>query len=74
MVSMATHNALLKNGDVSSKVLISQQLLILCFKTWYQLNVKTYDFCPIFRFVNDQICIFIDINENIRNKRKIVKN
>ena len=28
MVSMATHNALLKNGDVPTKVLISQQQLI----------------------------------------------
>ena len=23
---------------------------------------------------NDQICIFMNINENIRNKRKIIKN
>ena len=31
MVSMATHNALLKNGDVPTKVLISQQHLIRNF-------------------------------------------
>ena len=31
MVSMATHNALLENGDVPTKVLISQQQLIRNF-------------------------------------------
>ena len=27
----------------------------------------------MFRYANYQICIFMNINENIRNKRKIVK-
>ena len=27
----------------------------------------------MFRYANDQIYIFVNINENIRNKRKIVK-
>ena len=74
MVSMATQNALLKNGDAPTKVLISQQLLILNFKILYQLNVMTDEFYPMFIYVNYQICIFMNINENIRNKRKIVKN
>ena len=31
MVSIATHNALLKNGDITTKLLISQQQLIQIF-------------------------------------------
>ena len=37
------------------------------------MNVKTKDFHPMFRYANYQICIFMNINENIGNKRKIVK-
>ena len=37
MVSMATHNPLLKNGDASTKVLISKQHLIYSLK---KLKVK----------------------------------
>ena len=44
MVSMATYNAFLKNGDIPTKVLISQQQLIRNFQTWYQLNVKNMIF------------------------------
>ena len=36
MVSMATHNAILKNGGVTTKAFISQLLLSLDYKTWYQ--------------------------------------
>ena len=73
MVSMATQNVLLKNGDAPTKVPISQQLFVLNFKILYQLNVMT-EFYPMSRYVNYQICIFMNINENIRNKRKIIKN
>ena len=41
MVSMATHIALLKDGNAPTKVLISQQQLIRNFLILYQLNVKT---------------------------------
>ena len=36
-----SHCAFLKNGDVTTKILIIQQQLISNFITWYQLNVKT---------------------------------
>ena len=38
MVSMATHNAILKNGGVTTKSFISQLLLSLDYKTWYQIK------------------------------------
>ena len=38
MVSMATHNAVLENGDVPTKILISQQQLFLQYLTLYQIN------------------------------------
>ena len=37
MVSIATHNAILKNGGVTTKSFISQLLLSLDYKTWYQI-------------------------------------
>ena len=60
MVSIATHNALLKNEDVVTKI------LTLNFNTWYQLNVKTKVFYLMFRYVYYQIWIYVNINENIR--------
>ena len=38
MVSMATNNEILKNGDVTTKSVISQLLLSLDYKTWYQIK------------------------------------
>ena len=38
MVSMATHNAILQNGGVTTKSFISQLLLRLDYKTWYQIK------------------------------------
>ena len=40
MVSMATHNAILKNGGVTTKSFISQLLLSLDYKIWYQIKAK----------------------------------
>ena len=37
MVSMATNNAILKIGGVTTKSFISQLLLSLYYKTWYQI-------------------------------------
>ena len=39
MASMAKHNALLKNGDASTKVLISQQHLIIKGQTVYHFEI-----------------------------------
>ena len=38
MVSMATRNAILKNGGIPTRSIISQLLLILDNKTWYQIK------------------------------------
>ena len=38
MVSMGTHNAILKNGGVTTKSFISQLLLSPDYKTWYQIK------------------------------------
>ena len=38
MVSMATHNAILKNGGVTRKSFESQLLLSINYKTWYQIK------------------------------------
>ena len=38
MVSKATNNAILKNGGVTTKSFISQLLLSLDYKTWYQIQ------------------------------------
>ena len=38
MVSVATNYAILKNGGVTTKPFISQLLLSLDYKTWYQIQ------------------------------------
>ena len=38
MVSMATHNAILKNGGATTKSFIPQLVLGLDYKTWYQIK------------------------------------
>ena len=35
---MATHNVILKNGGIATKLVVSHQLLILGSKTWYQVK------------------------------------
>ena len=35
---MATHNVILKNGGIATKLVLSYQLLILGNKTWYQVK------------------------------------
>ena len=77
MVPIAKHYALLKNRDVPANVLISQQQLILNCRTWYQLMLRhrTFIRCSDMQIIKFecyyQICMFIGINENIRNERKI---
>ena len=62
---MATHNAILK-------ILISQQYLIIEYYSWYQINkLKIHSLIgQIRKFSN---CMFIIINENYRNERKIAE-
>ena len=76
MVSMATY-VFLKNGDVPTKVFISQQQLIGNFKlgTNWMLRQRTFIQCSDMQIIKLSNCIFVNINENIGNKRKkIIKN
>ena len=48
-------------------------LTLLDYHTCYQIKVETLHFNPIVGFTNYLICIFMNINENIRNKRKMLE-
>ena len=52
MVSMATHNATLKNGVVTTKSMISRLMLNLDYLTWYQIKAKTHTFNHMVRYAN----------------------
>ena len=65
---MTTHIAILKNGGVPTKPMISQVLLILDYLTHSQITDKTQTFHPMVTYANYLICIFININENINNE------
>ena len=71
-VSMATHNGILMNGNVPTKSIISQLFLSVDYSTWYQIQAYTYDFHRMVRYENYRICIFMNINETVRNVGKIV--
>ena len=73
MVSMATHYASLKNGVYLQKYsyLSSNSSYNTKFGTKLILR-HIYNFYLIVGYANYLIFIFIDVNENIRNKRKIV--
>ena len=70
MVSMATRYMILKTGGRPTKSLVSRVLLLLEHKTWYQIKAKTQTFHPMVRYVNYLICIFMNINENLKNEVK----
>ena len=70
MVSMAANNAILKNGGVTTKSFISQSLLSLDYKTWYQIQAMAYTFYHMVRYTNYLICIFMNINENVKKMRE----
>ena len=72
MVAMANRNAILKNGGLPTKSIISQLLLTIDYLTWYQIELyqKTHAFPPMIRDTNYLICIFMNINENLKNKGK----
>ena len=74
MVSMATNNAIIKIGGVTTKSFISQLLLSLDYKTWYQIQAMAYACYHMVRYTNYLICIFMHINENVKKCGKIVTN
>ena len=57
---------ILKTGGRPTKYIVSRVLLFLEHKTWYQIKAKTQDFFPMVRYVNYLICIFMNINENLK--------
>ena len=59
---------------VRTKLPKCQLLTIINYQTCYQIKVETLHFNPIVLYTNYLICIFININENIRNKRKMLEN
>ena len=63
---MATGNAILKKEGLPTKSIISQPLLILDNKTWYQIKAKTQTFHTMVRYTNYLICILMHINENLK--------
>ena len=50
-----------------------QLLTFLDYQTCYQFKVETLHFNPVVLYTNDLICIFMNINENFRSKRKCLK-
>ena len=69
---MATHFATLKIWSVPTKILISQQQLIIEYLTWYKINSWTKQFDLVVGNAN-LISIFMTITENLRNERKFVE-
>ena len=65
MVSMPTSYMILKIGGGPTNSIISRVLPILEHYNWCQIKAKTHVFFPVVRFVNHQICIFKNINENL---------
>ena len=49
-------------------------LTFLDYQTCYQIRVETLHFNQIVWYANYLICIFMNSNENIRNKRKMLEN
>ena len=61
-------------GDIPTKLLISQQLMALTWQTRCQLIAMIQPFISMVIFASCRIYIFMKININIRIKRKIAEN
>ena len=70
MVSMATRYMILKTGGISTKSIVSRVLLFLEHTPWYQIEAKTHNFLPMVRYLYYLICIFMNINEDLKNEVK----
>ena len=70
MVSMATGNAILMNWGRPRNSIISQLLLILDNKPWYQIKGWIQVFYPMVRYTTYLMCIFMNINETLQNDVK----
>ena len=47
---------------------------VFLIKTWYQMNSELSNVFLTVRYVKHLICIFMNINVNMRNQRKMQKN
>ena len=63
-------------ADILSKLFISQFMIALEYKTWYQSNAMTKRLYLMGRYEKNLICISINFNDNIwkewKNHRKIM--
>ena len=57
--------------DSFSKLLISQLLSVLECQTWFLINAKTHHVYQIIQYANNLIYSFKNIDETMRNSRKI---
>ena len=70
MVAMATCNAILKNGGIPTKSIISQLLLTIEYLTWYQINNLIHASYPMVGDANYLICIFMNTKKILKNEGK----
>ena len=64
---------ILENWGRPTNSIIFTVLLILEHYNWCQIKAKTHVFFPVVRFVNNLICSFMNIDENLKKMSKIVK-
>ena len=62
-----------KLRGLHTKLLISQLLIALVYRIWYLTVAKTQSVYPVVQYANNLIQIFMNINENIGNYRKMQK-
>ena len=64
----------IKGGGLHTKLIISQVSIALWFKIWYLTVAKTESVYLVVQYANNLIQIFMNINEDIGNYRKMQKN
>ena len=55
---------------VSTQYLIYQLLIAIEYQTWYHINAQIHAFCLLLSYASYLNIVSMNINENIRNKRK----
>ena len=70
---MATHSGLLKNGDVSTKILNLSSNFSYDAKLCSKLMLCTHLFNLVVLYAYHSVCIYMNISVNIRDTQKIVK-
>ena len=68
MVSMATLYMILKNGGRPTKSIVSRVLSYTRAINGTKLKLRHRPFFPVVRYVNHLICIFMNINVNMKNE------